>query len=206
MQFFAWGINKPGVKDQRTALIKTHWDFIAQYDDKLIARGPVMQADDLSVVTGSIHIVDLPDQSAAERFVYEEPFAKAELFNSIVFSRFELDLGRTQFEFISQPDVPRFFVYCPAKNGGDEMKQSLAEAHEAYCQKFDDNFICRGSLLSDDGSLLGKVFFLEMAEQKTVESFLANEPFAEAGLYDKTEIHRWTMGGPQNLNAAGALS
>ena len=44
MQYFAWGINKPGVKEKRTALIRAHWDFIAQYDDDLIARGPVLDA------------------------------------------------------------------------------------------------------------------------------------------------------------------
>ena len=38
MQYFAWGINKAGVKAKRTALIHVHWDFIAQYDDDLIAR------------------------------------------------------------------------------------------------------------------------------------------------------------------------
>jgi uncharacterized protein YciI len=206
VQFFVWGINKPEVKDQRTALIKSHWDFIAQYDDTLIARGPVMQAGDFTVVTGSIHIVNLKDQAAVETFVYDEPFSKAGLFSSVIVSRFDLELKRTQFEFTSKPNLSRFFVYCPAKGNHSEKKQTLAQAHEKYCKEFDDSFICHGSLLSDEGLWRGSVYFLEMENHALVEEFLRHEPYAEAKLFDKIEIHRWTMGGPENLNAAGTLS
>ncbi|MBL6958938.1 MAG: hypothetical protein ISR52_08155 [Rhodospirillales bacterium] len=205
MQFFAWGINKPGVKDRRTAIIKTHWDFIAQYDDQLIARGPVMLPDDLSVVTGSIHIADLEDWDAARRFVYEEPFARAELFADIMLTRFELDLGRTQFEFESNPDHPRYFIYCPAAEGSAAERDALRDTHEAYCRGFDQHFVCRGSLLTFEGDWNGSLFFLEMPDRNVVDAFLEGEPYAQAGLFSETQVHRWTMGGPGNLNAAGAL-
>ncbi|MBT3989041.1 MAG: hypothetical protein HOG95_03575 [Rhodospirillaceae bacterium] len=206
MQYFAWGINKPDVKDQRTAIIKTHWDFIAQYSDQLIVRGPVMRPDDFSVVTGSIHIADLPDQAALNRFVYDEPFASAGLFEEIIVARFELELGRTQFEFTSTPDSPRFFVYCPAQVGTTSKRDTLKPAHETYCQKFDEHFVSRGSLLSDEGEWLGSLFFLEMPDRTAVDAFLKDEPYSQADLFSDVQIHRWTMGGPENLNAAGALS
>lgn len=205
MQYFAWGINKPGVKDQRTAIIKEHWDFIAQYSDQLIARGPVLQADDHSVVTGSIHIADLEDEEAANRFVYEEPFAAANLFDHIHLTRFELELGRTQFEFVSTPDCPRFFIYCPAADSHAKTRAALKQTHDAYCQKFDQHMICRGSLLSAKEEWQGSLFFLEMPDSAAVEKFLEQEPYNKAGLFPERQIHRWTMGGPENLNAAGTL-
>lgn len=203
MQFFAWGISKPGVGEQRTALIKTHWAFIDRFDDKLIARGPTLETDDAGVVTGSIHIADLEDRREAERFVYEEPFAAAGLFETITLARFELGLNRTQFEFVSTPDRPRFFVYCPAQEGHAEKSRDMADAHNIHCLAYDAFFVCRGSLLADDGAWQGSVYFLEMDSEQSVKDFLAGDPYAVAGLYDKTEIRRWTMGGPANLNAAG---
>ena len=204
MQFFAWGINKPGVMDQRAALVKTHWAFIARYDSQLIERGPVMQLDDTSIVTGSTHIVELDSMEEAEKFVNEEPFAQAGLFESIIFHRFQLELGRTQFDFESISDYPRYFIYCLANEGQEDKRQKLAEAHEAYCHKFDANFVCRGSIFSEAYSWMGSVFFMEVSGQDTIAAFLADEPYKAAGLYEKTDIHRWTMGGPRNLNSSGA--
>ena len=204
LQFFAWGINKHGVIDQRAALVKTHWAFIAQYDSQLIERGPVMQLDDTSIVTGSTHIVELDSLEEAEKFVNEEPFAQAGLFESIIFHRFQLELGRTQFDFESISDYPRYFIYCLANEGQEDKRQKLAEAHESYCHKFDANFVCRGSIFSEAYSWMGSVFFMEVPGQDKIAAFLADEPYKAAGLYEKTDIHRWTMGGPRNLNSSGA--
>ena len=204
LQFFAWGINKHGVIDQRAALVKPHWAFIAQYDSQLIERGPVMQLDDTSIVTGSTHIDELDSLEEAEKFVNEEPFAQAGLFESIIFHRFQLELGRTQFEFESIPDYPRYFIYCLANEGQADKRQKLAEAHESYCHKFDANFVCRGSIFSEAYSWMGSVFFMEVSGQDKIAAFLADEPYKAAGLYEKTDIHRWTMGGPRNLNSSGA--
>ncbi len=190
--------------DQRAALVKTHWAFIARYDSQLIERGPVMQLDDTSMVTGSTHIVELDSLEEAEKFVNEEPFAQAGLFESIIFHRFQLELGRTQFEFESIPHYPRYFIYCLANEGQEDKWQKLAEAHEAYCHKFDANFVCRGSIFSEAYSWMGSVFFMEVAGQDKIAAFLADEPYKAAGLYEKTDIHRWTMGGPRNLNPSGA--
>ena len=205
MQYFTWGINKPGTNEKRTSLIKKHWDYIANYDKNLIARGPVMDPNDLGVVIGSIHIVELADFAEAEVFTYEEPFAKAGLFKSIFISQFELKLKRTQFDFISNPDFLRFFIYCPATMHSKEKTSELTGAHEAYCKKFDRHFICRGSLISGNSTWQGNIYFVEFANSIDVNNFLENNPFSKSGVYDKTETFRWTMGGPENLNAAGTL-
>jgi len=206
MQYFTWGINKPGTTEKRTSLIRTHWDFIANFDKKLIARGPVLDEGDLSVVIGSIHIVELENLTKAEDFTYNEPFAKAGLFKSIIIKPFKLEIERNQFDFISNPNFIRFFIYCPATVDPKEISPELAEAHKVYCKRFDKNFICHGSLLTNDHTWQGNIYFLEFANKLDIDKFLKSEPFAKSNIYDKIEIFRWTMGGPENLNAAGALS
>lgn len=206
MQYFAWGTDRPGGMERRIANIQPHWDFIARYDDRLIARGPVLDMDEPGAIRGSIHIAGLKDDDEARRFVYDEPFAVADLFSEIVLTRFKLELGRTQFEFESDPISPRFFVYCPATSDAPAVEPTaIAKAHQAYCREFDRHFVCRGSLLTFDGHWAGRVFFVEMADRATVENFLANDPSVKAGLYAETRIHRWTMGGADNIKAAGLL-
>ena len=206
MQYFTWGINKPGTTEQRTSLIRPHWDFIANFDKNLIARGPVLDEADTSVVIGSIHILELEDPTKAEKFAYDEPFAKAGLFKSIIIKPFRLELKRNQFDFISNPNFMRFFIYCPAMIDLQKPDAELVSAHNVYCERFDKNFICRGSLLTNDHTWQGNIYFVEFSGRVDVERFLTSEPFAKSNIYDKIEIFRWTMGGPENLNAAGTLS
>lgn len=206
MQYFTWGINKPGTTEQRTSLIRSHWDFIAKFDKNLIARGPVLDEADTSVVIGSIHILELEDLTKAEKFVYDEPFAKAGLFKSIIIKPFRLELKRNQFDFTGNPNFMRFFIYCPAMIGLQKPDAELVSTHNVYCEKFDKNFICRGSLLTNDHTWQGNIYFVEFSGRIDVERFLTSEPFAKSNIYDKIEIFRWTMGGPENLNAAGTLS
>ena len=205
MQFFAWGINRPGMKEARAAIIHDHWDFIDRYADRLILRGPALDPADLSVVTGSIHIIDLEDEAAFRRFVDDEPFAAAGLFAEIHRRRFRLELGRTQFQFESTPDCPRFFIHCPARQGAGEQQAALADAHDSYCRSFDRHMICRGALLDDNGAWDGALFFVEFPSQDDAAGFLAGEPYNAAGLFAETSILRWTMGGRENLSAIGAL-
>ena len=186
MQYFTWGINKPGTTEQRTSLIKPHWDFIAKFDKNLIARGPVLDEADTSVVIGSIHILELEDLTKAEKFVYDEPFAKAGLFESIIIKPLRLELKRNQFDFIGNPNFMRIFIYCPAMIGLQKPNAELVSTHNVYCEKFDKNFICRGSLLTNDHTWQGNIYFVEFSGRIDVERFLTSEPFAKS---KKTSIY-----------------
>ena len=206
MQYFAWATDRPGAAETRKALMQTHWDFIARYDDCLIARGPVLAADDPMRPVGSIHIAELPDDDAAHTFVYDEPFAQAGVFGDILLTRFELELGRTQFEYEGQPDRPRFLVYCPAADGTPaEEPGDVRDAHRDYCAAFDEFFVCRGALFTLDGDWAGRLFLMEVPDRETVERFIDGDPCRSAGLYAKADIHRWTMGGAAALRAAGLV-
>jgi uncharacterized protein YciI len=83
MQFFFYCRDRAGAAEMRRALLPDHWAFMRQYKDVLIARGPTMSADG-ATMTGSMHMVELPDANAAQVFAYEEPLAKAGVFEDIL--------------------------------------------------------------------------------------------------------------------------
>jgi uncharacterized protein YciI len=165
MQFFAWGINKPNIKEKRATITETHWKFWDQYDDRLISRGPVLNPNDPSTALGSIHILELKHWDDAQPILVDEPYAKAGLFEEIILKGFSLELDRTQFEFKGTPGSHSFFIYCPAKNNALEEQVGIVKAHNEYCLSHDERFICRGSLLTKDGNWDGSVFFIDACRQ-----------------------------------------
>lgn len=205
MQYFAWGVDRPDATQQRLDLRDEHWAFLDRFEERLLARGPVLDDEDPKRVLGSIHVVELDDDAEARHFAYDEPFSKEGVFSDVVLTKYRHELGRTQFDFEGNPDSPRFFVHCPAAAPGTEPPADLADAHEAHCAAFDAHVVCRGSLLDAAGGWAGRILLLEAPDRATVETFVADDPCTRAGLYAETAIRRWTMGGAANLKAVGLM-
>ena len=195
MKYFTWGMNKPKVSEQRAALQQDHWRFWDDYDSRLVARGPVLDADDRTTAIGSIHIAELNTWAEARHMVYEEPYAKAGLFQEIVLTPFSLELGRTQFQTESPPGSSGFFIHCRAVDGGAMAQGDHSAGHEAYCREYDSIFACRGSLLTESGSWDGSIYLIEVANGDAAAEFIDQEPYKEAGLYDSPLIFNWRRGG-----------
>ncbi|BFP50809.1 YciI family protein [Streptomyces sp. CMC78] len=81
MAFYVHAQDKPDVADQLAELCEEHWSYMDRFADGLIFRGPTL-SDDGEEHTGSVHVVDLADRAAAERFATEEPFWKAGLYQA----------------------------------------------------------------------------------------------------------------------------
>ena len=204
MQYFVWGTDLPDSGAQRQSHMPEHWDFIARFDDRLIARGPVLDDADPLVPRGSIHIVDLDGPEEARHFAYDEPFAREGMFSDIVVRRLSLELGRTQFEFRLDPARERYMVIRDAKPGAT-VPADVAAAAEAYYGEWDKDTVCRGSFLDDAGNWDGHLFFMEVDNRANLDRFLADDPCAKARLYRETEVRRWTLGGPENLRLVGLV-
>lgn len=198
MQFMTWGINRPGIKEKRAALNETHWAFWDAYEGRLIARGPVLDADGTSPL-GSIHIAELGGFDEAKVMAYDEPYAAADLFQDLILTRFQSDLDRTQFDTPPRPGKLGFFLYCKSSPDAAGQRDKLADEHEAYCRALDDDMVvCRGSLLTDDGTWTGSAFFIEVDDPALAETFLEKEPYNAAGLFEETRLVRWRRGGRAN--------
>src|SRR4051812_33414734 len=95
------------------ALNEAHWSYMDRFADTMIARGPTL-GPDRETWTGSLHVLGLPDLEAARRFVADEPYNRAGLYEDHSIWVFDDLLGRTMWEFSAPANEPRFLVIALA--------------------------------------------------------------------------------------------
>ena len=78
--------DKPGTGELRLATRPAHLEYLTKHKDKLLAGGALVD-DTGNTAQGGIIIVDTDDRADAERFINEDPFTKAGLFESITVTR-----------------------------------------------------------------------------------------------------------------------
>ncbi|MEU3577850.1 hypothetical protein AMK14_15930 [Streptomyces sp. TSRI0445] len=143
MPFYVYAQDQPDVADQLEALCEEHWSYMDGFDSRLILRGPTV-SDDGEEHTGSVHVVDLPDRAAAERFAREEPFWKAGLYRDLTVVAAEVLLRRE-----TAADVPYTLVIArwtmSARASGDAEQQGLLGAEP-------DSRLTFVAALVDDGA------------------------------------------------------
>ncbi|WP_020387335.1 YciI family protein [Kribbella catacumbae] len=102
MPFYVQGDDKPEVLAGLIENAEAHWSYMDQYADRLILRGPTLSGDGEDH-TGSVHVVDVDDRAAAERFAYEEPYWSAGFYEPLTVVRAVVLVNRTD-------DAPRTLV------------------------------------------------------------------------------------------------
>jgi uncharacterized protein YciI len=200
MEFFFYCRDRPGVGDLRWERTEEHWAFMDRYAEGMIARGPTLSPDGTEV-TGSMHIVDLPDGDAAQVFAFEEPYYKAGVFDEVLVRRWSNTLGQTMWEFAGgMAGDRRFLIIAHARPGRTAAREALAEEHHRYlAHDHREHLIAIGPLMSEDGATwAGTAMLVQLPDRDAVERLLAEEPCARAGLYESIEIHDWRFGGRPN--------
>ncbi|NNN30026.1 hypothetical protein HLK59_06555 [Streptomyces sp. S3(2020)] len=197
MAYFFYCRDRPGSMPLRWELNEDHWAFMDRYADVMIARGPTLTADGEGV-TGSMHIVDLPDAAAVREFAFEEPNHKAGVYREVLIRGWKNVLGRTMWEFTGATAGHRRFLVIA--HGRPDPSGDHGELEAAQHRYLDDghrrHLIAYGPLLSEDGSAwTGTALLLELPDRGAVEALMADEPYARAGLYESVEIHDWRFGG-----------
>ena len=86
MLFVIHCLDKPDHQAVRAANRDAHLAYLAPLGDRVLAAGPTL-TDDGTAMTGSLLIIDFEDRTAAERFVADDPYAKAGLFERVDVSR-----------------------------------------------------------------------------------------------------------------------
>lgn len=74
-------IDKPNSLQLRLDTRAQHLDHVQALGDGLVAAGPYLAPD--GSPKGSMIIIDVPDQAAAESFASEDPYNKAGLFSTV---------------------------------------------------------------------------------------------------------------------------
>jgi uncharacterized protein YciI len=65
--FFVLGVDGDDVQERLEELSEAHWAYLDGFADALVARGPTLSADG-ELHTGSVHVVEVTDTAAAQRF------------------------------------------------------------------------------------------------------------------------------------------
>jgi len=178
MEFFCHHRDRAGSLPLRRRLTEAHWSYMDRYTAELIARGPTF-AQDGETVSGSVHIVDLPDPAAARAFAFEEPNQQAGVYRDVLLRRWRNLLGRTMWDFPG------------GRTGGDRylvLGLGPDEAGDPAVPGNTEDLIAFGPLLSDDGvQWLGTVALVRAPDARTARAVL--------GGHAETEVHGWEFGG-----------
>ena len=76
-------------------------------------------------------------------------------------------------------------------DSGDLHAQSRA-AHLEYLKLNLGSLLAAGGLTDDDGTgAHGGVIILDTDDRDVAESFIANDPFSKAGLFESVSVTRW---------------
>ncbi|WP_370963295.1 YciI family protein [Amycolatopsis sp. cg9] len=177
MEFFCFHRDRAGSTPLRERLVEEHWAYMDRFAGGMIARGPTFDGD---VLTGSVHILDLPDPAAARAFAFDEPGHQAGAYRDVLLRRWRNELGRTMWEFPGgRGGGHRFLVL--GLGAGDAEEPVPAER---------DDLIAYGPLLSDDGGTwLGTAALVRAADPGGARAVLT------AGRYATVEVRTWRFGG-----------
>ncbi len=79
-----------------------------------------------------------------------------------------------------------------------ELRLSTRPAHKAYLAAAADRIAFAGPLLAEDGQrMVGSLLVLEFPDLAAAHAWLEHEPFTQAGVYGRTDIHAFSNLWPQ---------
>jgi hypothetical protein len=87
--------------------------------------------------------------------------------------------------------MARFLLLCLDKPDSLGLRMANREAHLAYAAANADKAPAAGPLLDDEGQMKGSFFIIEADDRAAVEAFNAADPYRQAGLFERVEIHAW---------------
>ena len=84
-----------------------------------------------------------------------------------------------------------FVIHCVDKDGHLELRKETREAHLAYLKQYQDQIVTAGPTTTEDGQPTGSLLIMEFPDRAAAERFAANDPYAKAGLFQRSEIKPW---------------
>lgn len=91
-----------------------------------------------------------------------------------------------------------FLVTCIDKADEAALRRQTRAVHLEYMIAHQDLIVAGGPLRSADGAAtIGSAFIIDLADRAAVDDFLADEPYARAGLFDSVTIVRIALMVPE---------
>ena len=98
--------------------------------------------------------------------------------------------------------MPLFLINARDKPDALEVRLANRERHLEWAGAYGDKIAMAGPVLSEDGErMIGSTFVIEFETLDQAKAWAKDDPYAKAGLFDRTEIipFKWLIGsGPKN--------
>jgi len=177
------------------SLCADHARFLAQWRDALVTYGPLFRG---AAPAGYLYQTDLPGNvpEAVARFIAEDPFALAGIYEEDVVGDWHCALATRQATAPPRPGLQGFFFHGTAKPGITDFRNTIVPAHRAHLQQKDSsNCLARGYLTDVGGKTwLGSAMVYEFESRAALDDFFRAEPYCTGGIYERIEIYDWQRG------------
>ncbi len=87
--------------------------------------------------------------------------------------------------------MPLYMLACFDKADSLDLRMATREAHLAWARERHGKIRMAGPMLSEDDQMAGSLFFLEAESEAEVRAFNADDPYTQAGLFDRVEVKRF---------------
>lgn len=85
-----------------------------------------------------------------------------------------------------------YMIHGIDKTDADGVRAANNKAHRQYVAKFKNSLVCAGPTLSEDGETkTGTIIMIDMQDRDTVDSFVKNDPYVKAGLFESLTVQPW---------------
>lgn len=84
-----------------------------------------------------------------------------------------------------------YHILCRDKPGHLQTRLDNREAHLAVVNSLGDKLFAAGPLLNGQDEMVGSVLIIDFDSDESAESFCANDPYAQAALFEEVTITRW---------------
>jgi uncharacterized protein len=187
---YCW--DKPGMADQRRALLAEQQGYVRNFAEHVIGYGHLV-SDDGREALGTTFFMQL-DRADADAFVANEPMNRAGVYQRLDIHRWSNSFQKRAADY-RRKGMQQFLCTGP-KTGTPEFFRAHLHAHESYFASYADSFIFRGPIRSADGAdNIGTALLLELPDRAAADRFWNEEPFAKNGGYrGDYRIVRWVFG------------
>ena len=93
--------------------------------------------------------------------------------------------------------MPQFLINARDKANALELRMANRPAHLEWASAHKDMILMAGPVFADDGNTFaGSTFVIECASLREAEAWAAEDPYAQAGLFETVEIRpfMWLLG------------
>ena len=85
-----------------------------------------------------------------------------------------------------------FSIYCKDKPDHGQVRLDNRPAHIEYLKQHAGKILAGGPMLNDGGDgMVGSLLIMDFADRAEAEAWAANDPYAQAGLFESVEIAPW---------------